>query len=196
MTSSRFTHLPIYRFTLVLLAIFASSLFRGGRLAYAENLGPGGGTRIIVADQVVGPYLLYATVSPDPAYPGTLTFAVRVADPTTNNKVLDANVTVTLTHGETGAVISGPATHQDAASPVDYAAHLLVEEAGAYNGVIRVSGPAGDAEVPFTQAVVKPRQWTNVILAGLPFLVILAVLGGFWFARSGPAKSSSSPQSS
>jgi hypothetical protein len=195
MTPSRPTHAPIYRILLILFTLFASSLLRGDRLAYAENLGPGGGTRIIVADQVVGPYLLYATVSPDPAYTGTLTFVIRVVDAATNDKVLDADVTVTLTDGETGAVISGTATHQDAGSPMDYAAHLLIEEAGSYNGVIRVSGEAGDAEVPFTQAVVRPRQWTNVILAGLPFLVILAVLGGLWFARSGPAKSSP-PQSS
>jgi hypothetical protein len=185
---SRSARLPVYRILLVVFALFVPSFLRGGILsptpARAENLGPGGGTRILAGDQVIGPYRIYATVSPEPAYAGTLTFDVRISDPATGEKVLDADVTVALTH-EDGTVLTGRATHQDAGSPVDYAAHIPVEKAGTYDGVIRISGPAGQAEVPFTEPVLAKRRFSGIILAGLPFLVVLALLGGFWFARSG-----------
>jgi hypothetical protein len=181
---SRSTNLPIYRI-LILLTLFAPSFLRGDVIAHAENLGPGGGTRIIVGDQIVGPYRLYITVSPEPAYIGTLTFVVRVSDPETDRKVLDADISVELTHSEDEERLTGQATHQDAGNPIDYAAHIPVERTGTYSGVIRISGPAGDAEVTFLEQVVPKRGLAGIIVAGLPFLVVLALLGGIWYARSG-----------
>jgi hypothetical protein len=154
-------------------------------VVHAENIGPGGGTRIIVGDQIVGPYRLYITTSPEPAYVGTLTFVVRVSDPETDRKVLDADISVELTHSEDGERLTGRATHKDAGNPIDYATHIPVERTGAYDGVIRINGPAGAAEVTFLQQVAPKRGLTGLLIAGFPFLVLLALLGGIWYARSG-----------
>ncbi len=182
------------RLILHVISLIVVTLWFGGMCApmpaRAENLGPGGGTRIIVGDQVVGPYRLYITVSPDPTYVGKLTFVVRISDPADGQKVLDADVFVEMTHSEDGAKLTGQATHKDAGNPVDYAAHIPVERTGMYDVVIRISGPAGDTEVTFVQQVMQKRGLTGILIAGFPFLVLLALLGGFWYARAGsrPAK--------
>ena len=151
----------------------------------AENFGPGGGSRIIAGDQVIGPYQILATVSPEPAQIGALTFAVRVSDPATGEKLRDLRVSVKLVHGESKAELTGEATHKDAGNEVDYVAHLPIEQAGAWNGTLTVAGPAGQAEVTFIQRVSAPRGFSTVILVGIPFAVVLAVLGGYWYLRTG-----------
>jgi hypothetical protein len=181
----RSSKLPLARLLLFLFILLISSFLRGDRVARAENLGPGGGTRIIVGDEIVGPYQLLVTASPEPAYPGTLTFLVRISDPATDGKVLDADVVVELVHSEDGERLTGKATHTDANNAIDYVAHIPVERTGAYDGVIRIKGPAGEAEITFIQQVVAKRGLSGIIIAGLPFLVVLALLGGIWFARSG-----------
>lgn len=156
----------------------------------AENLGPGGGTRVIAGDQVFGPYRLYVTSSPEPAQVGAVTFAVRVSDAASGDKIRDATVTVELVHSATGATLRGTATHADAGNEIDYAAHMAIDQAGAWEGIIRVVGAAGAAEVPFLLRVAAQRQLSTLITIGLPFIVILGVLGGLWLARSSrqPAK--------
>jgi hypothetical protein len=175
----------IQRVALVIVVVSIFGGFAPTRAARAENLGPGGGTRIIVGDQVVGPYRLYITSSPEPAYVGKLTFVVRISEPTGDQKVLDADILVELTHSEDGEKLTGHATHEDAGNPIDYAAHIPVERTGVYDGVIRINGPAGDAEVTFLQQVVAQRGLSGIIIAGFPFLVVLALLGGLWYARAG-----------
>ena len=171
--------------TLLVIVVLLFGGFASAGVARAENLGPGGGTRIIVGDQVVGPYRLYITASPEPAYVGKLTFVVRISEPAGDQKVLDADVLVELTHSEDGAKLTGKATHEDAGNPIDYAAHIPVERTGMYNGVIRISGPDGDAEVAFLQQVVPKRGLSGIIIAGFPFVIVLALLGGLWYARAG-----------
>ena len=75
---------------------------------------------------------------------------------------------VELTHSEDGAKLTGQATHEDAGNPIDYAAHIPVERTGVYNGVIRISGPAGDAEVAFLQQVVPQRGLSGIDHCGFP----------------------------
>jgi hypothetical protein len=153
--------------------------------AQAENLGPGGGTRVIVGDEIVGPYRLLFTSSPEPAQIGKVTFVVRVSDPRTDEKIRDAEAIIELKHSETGATLSQAATHADAGNPTDYAAHVQLDQAGQWEGVLRVRGPAGSAELPFMQRVSPKRQLSTLILAGVPFLVVLGLLAGLWYARSG-----------
>jgi hypothetical protein len=157
--------------------------------AHAENLGPGGGTRVIAGDEIVGPYRLLFTSSPEPAQIGRVTFLVRLSDPKTSEKVRDAEVVIDLKHSETGVLLSQPATHADAGNPTDYVAHLQLDQAGQWVGVLRVLGPAGAAELPFMQRISPKRQISTLILAGVPFLVVLGLLAGLWFARTGSKKS-------
>jgi len=162
------------------------------RAAAAENLGPGG-SRVIVGDEVIGPYRLLVTSAPNPATTGPVTFVVRVTEPGSGVTVKDAAVEVELRNGS--AVLTQAATHANAGNPVDYAAHIPVEEAGAWNGVVRVTGPAGASEVTFLQQVTTPRALNTVILVGIPFAAILVVFVALWLARSRSREESEGPVS-
>ena len=153
--------------------------------AHAENLGPGGGTRVIVGDEIVGAYRVLFTSSPEPAQIGKVTFVVRLSDPKSDAKLRDAEVIVDLKHSETGATLTQAATHADAGNPTDYVAHIPLDQPGQWEGVLRVRGPAGSAELPFMQRITPQRQLSTLVLAGVPFLVILGLMAGLWFARSG-----------
>jgi len=184
--SSQFCPLLHTVYLPVVLLLFLMSACPG--VSRAENLGPGGTTRIIVGDQIVGPYRLYVTVSPEPAQTGRVTFVVRISDPQSDDKVRDAEVTIELVHSEDGSVLTGEATHKDSGNPIDYAAHMQIGQPGVYNGTIRITGLAGPADVAFTQRVLAPRKLGTALALGLPFLVILGILGIVWYRRSGPSQ--------
>jgi hypothetical protein len=173
---------------LILLAALLSLLT--GSPARAENLGPGGGTRVIAGDEVVGPYRLFITSSPDPAQPGKVTFVVRITDPKTGETVKTADVHVSLTLPESSVTLAAPATHEDAGSPVDFAAHVQIDQPGQYEGIVRVTAAAGPAEVKFIQRVLTPRTTSTLVVLALPFAAALALLGGFWYLRARPRAAS------
>jgi hypothetical protein len=152
--------------------------------ARAENLGPGGGSRIVVGDEIVGPYRLLVTTAPNPAQVGIVTFVIRISDPASDEKVRDAEVTVELVQSEDGTVLTGAATHKDAGNPIDYAAHLQIDKPGTYNASIRIIGPAGPAEVSFTQRVAAKRGVGTLLIIGLPFIVVLGILASVWLKGS------------
>ena len=110
---------------------------------------------------------------------------MRLSDPKTDEKMRDAEVVVELKHSETGATLSQAATHADAGNPTDYVAHFQLDQPGQWEGVLRVRGPAGSAELPFMQRISPKRQISTLVIAGAPFLVVLGLLAGLWFARSG-----------
>jgi hypothetical protein len=149
---------------------------------------------VIAGDQVVGPYRLLITSSPEPAQTGAVTYVVRASDPTTGEKLVGLAITIRLVHSESGAVVEGAVTHEDAGSETEYAAHLALDEPGAWEGIISVQGPAGALQVPFLQRVAPPRRGLTLIVAGLPFLAALAVLLGIWFARRGRADPRAAPR--
>jgi hypothetical protein len=153
--------------------------------AQAENLGPGGGTRVIAGDESIGPYRVLFTSSPEPAQVGKVTLVVRLSDPKTGEKIRDAEALIELTHSETGATLSQAATHANAGNPTDYAAHFQLDQPGQWEGILRVRGSAGSAELPFMQRISPKRQISTLVIAGAPFLVVLGLLAALWFARSG-----------
>ncbi len=153
--------------------------------AHAENLGPGGGTRIITGDEVVGPYRLLITAAPEPAQVGSLTIVVRVNDASTGRRVDDATIQVELAETTSGTRLIEAATHTNAGNEIDYAAHFVIDRPGAWTGQVRVAGAAGTAEVSFVQRVQAQRQVGVLIAAGIPFIVISGVLIGLWLVRSG-----------
>ena len=139
---------------------------------------------MIVGDQVSGPYRLWVTASPEPAQVGRVTFAVRVTDPQTNQKVTDADIQVELRNPEDNTVLSKAATHHDSGNPIDYAAHIEVPTAGSWSGVLRVKGAAGTTQVEFVDRVLSPRSSSTLVVLGLPFLALLGILGGIWYWRA------------
>ena len=172
------------RRTLAILSLVALALAAGPGTALASNLGPGGGARIRVGDQMVGPYQLYVTTAPEPAQPGTLTIVVRVTDPKSGSAVKDATINARLV-GEDGTTLTAAVTHKDAGNPTEYAAHIPIDKTGAWEATVSIEGPAGPAQVQFTQRIDAPRTVSTLLIAGLPFIVALGVLGGLWFVRSG-----------
>jgi len=156
----------------------------------AENLGPGGGTRVIAGDEVAGPYRLYVVSAPEPAQIGPVTIVVRITDAKSGEKVKDAQVGVELALAEPSVRLAGAATHQDAGNLIDYAAHIPVAQAGQYDGVIRVSAAQGVAELRFTQRVLPPRTTSTLLVLALPFVAGLLILGGLWYFRAGGRSSS------
>ncbi len=169
----------------LLLLFISAALLAPVTSSEAENLGPGGGARVVVGDQVVGPYRLWVTTSPEPAQVGVLTIDVRISDPATGKKITDATIDVELVNPEDGARLTGAATHKDAGNPIDYAAHIQMPTAGSWSGTLRIAGPSGPATVTFTQRVLEPRSTSTLVVLGLPFLVVLLGAGGLWYWRAG-----------
>ena len=160
--------------------------------ARAENLGPGGGTRIITGDEVVGPYRLLITAAPEPAQVGQVTFVVRISDPVSADKVRDAQVSLTLRNETAGAELTAEMTHQNAGNLIDYAAHMILQQPGLWTGVVTVTGQAGSTQVSFVQRILPARQLSTLLIMGMPFLVLLGALALFWFARSGSRRADQS----
>ncbi|MGC8781417.1 MAG: hypothetical protein ACP5UQ_11175 [Anaerolineae bacterium] len=153
-------------------------------VAAAENLGPGGGTRVIAGDEIVGPYRLFVTASPEPAQAGPVTFAVRVGDARSDEKIRDAEVRITLALPGSDVRLEAAATHKDAGNPVDYAAHMQIDQPGLYEGTIRIDAARGPAELRFTQRILAPRTTSTLLVLALPFAAALVILAGLWFYRS------------
>ncbi len=184
--SVRHTHeKPVTRRLLLTFVTLILVVLATGAAA-AENLGPGGGSRLIVGDEIVGAYRLLATSSPNPATVGKVTFVVRVTDPQSGEKVRDAQVEVELRLDD--QVLKQDATHQNAGNEIDYAAHIPIDKAGSWSGVLRVSGARGSAECEFVQTVSPQRTLSTVILVGIPFAVMLGVFGVMYFVRTGGKK--------
>ena len=133
----------------------------------------------------IGPYRVLFTSSPEPAQIGKVTFVVRLSKSKTDEKIHDAEAVIELKHGRTGATHSQAATHVDAGNPTDYAAHFQLDQPGQWEGILRVNGPAGSAELPFMQRVSPKRQISTLVIAGAPFLVVLGLLAGLSFAHAG-----------
>ncbi len=168
---------------MALVVLLLAALGAGYRGAAASNLGPGG-ARIRVGDQVIGPYRVLLTTAPDPASTGTLTIVAALKDPNTGAAVRDASIKATLV-GTDGSRLTGELTHANAGNATDYAAHIEIAQAQDYEVTVQIEGPAGPASITFTQNVSAPRSGTTLLLAGLPFFVILLVLAGIWWARAG-----------
>ncbi|HEX9116383.1 MAG TPA: FixH family protein [Anaerolineae bacterium] len=161
--------------------------------ALAENLGPGGGSRVITGDQIVGPSRVWLTISPEPAQVGTLTFDVRLTDPQSGKRITDADIRVTLTNPDDGSKLTHAVTHHDAGNPIDYAAHVDVPSAGSWSGVLQVSGAAGSAQIEFVEPVLSPRSSSTLVVIGLPFLALLCLLAGVWYWRGHAAGRAARP---
>lgn len=159
----------------------------GAQAARAENLGPGG-SRIVLGDAPVGPYLLFVTSAPSPAPPGPITYVVRVTDPATRTIIRDAEIAIVLAPPGGGATIRAAATHAAAGNEVDYAAHITLESEGTWSGTLRVAGALGEGQVDFVQQVTAQRRLSTVILVGIPFAVVIGVFVAMWVVRSGGRK--------
>ena len=138
----------------------------------------GGGT-VHIAGEVAGPYRVTVWVAPNEVEAGKkLHFTVAVVRPENNQPVLDAQVMVQVTAvGDDTAVLSGPATTQQAVNKLFYEADFKApQNPGEYQVQTRVSGSEGEGEVLFVLPI-KPASGSNFLVIGLIGLVIIGGLG-------------------
>jgi hypothetical protein len=93
--------------------------------------------------------------------------------------ILNADITVTLTHVESGETLSKKATHQDAVNKIYYEADFEVAMPGQWNIHLAVSGPDGVAEASYLEEITKATFNWMPIAGGA--LAILLVVGAFVF---------------
>ena len=172
----------IRRSVTILGLVLLMLVFAAGA-ATAENFGPGGGSRVVVGEELIGPYKVLMITAPDPAQVGTVSFLLRLQYPGGTQAIRNADVNVRLVLASKNLVVEGAATHRDANSPDDYAAHLQVAEPGVYDGLVTIKSATGPAEIKFVQRVVAQRQSNTLFLLGIPFAV-LGVIAWGWYVRS------------
>ncbi|MBK7176284.1 MAG: hypothetical protein IPH82_03700 [Chloroflexi bacterium] len=160
-----------------LLAWLALALLLWGTAARAA-WAHGGGT-VHIAGEVAGPYRVTVWVAPNEVEAGKkLHFTVAVVRPENNQPVLDAQVMVQVTAvGDDTAVLSGPATTQQAVNKLFYEADFKApQNPGEYQVQTRVSGSEGEGEVLFVLPI-KPASGSNFLVIGLIGLVVIGGLG-------------------
>lgn len=142
--------------------------------------GPGeGGRRVRLDDEVVGPYLVRVVTSPTPPRVENLYVEVRIQDARSSQVILDAQVTIlTSPEGEPTPTLREVATHDIAPIPTEYAAHLVIPEAGLWKITIQIDSNLGPAEVDFLARVSEPSSIGVIFAVGAPIvgIVILAMI--------------------
>lgn len=169
----------ILKVTLLVVTVFLASP--------APIFAHGGGVSQLAAEPV-GPYELFAWTSPDPARAGTVHVTVALAEPATDEPVLNAGVQVQMlplaVDGEARPV-SAQATHAAAANKVTYETDLQVPAAGRWQVVIAVKTAQGDGHAAFPLDV-KPAAAINWLLVGGVGAGLVAAAWLFWPARRKP----------
>jgi len=138
----------------------------------------GGGT-VQVSRAPAGPYLVTVWLSPTPVRAGRpfhLSISV-VSDDGRETPVLDAQVAVQLTAGDSEAVVASTTAPASAANRLIYEADLTAPEPGAYRADITISGPAGEGEIALDIAVEPPAgiNWLTIVLISLGIAVIIGL---------------------
>lgn len=147
--------------------------------------GPGtGGSRIQIDNEPAGPYVLLVATSPLPITVGQMNVWVRVMDSEGETALRDAVVKVEATPAGGGEAVTAPATHQNAGNAIDYVAHLAVQRGGDWNVKVTIEDELGQAEVAFTETVTSGVSLGLIIGLGVPFVVLLAIVGVFLWRRS------------
>lgn len=152
--------------------------------AYAE--GPGtGGRKVVINDQVAGPYRIRVITSPTPPRVENLYVEVRVLDDISGDTITDAEVQVIaeLTEGE-ALPVESEALHDIAPIPTEYAAHLPVSSPGVWRVTVSVEGQGGRGQVSFLTRVGGANSIGPLLSVGLPFAGLAALIALFlWLQR-------------
>jgi hypothetical protein len=142
--------------------------------------GPGeGGRRVRLDDEAAGPYLVRVVTSPTPPRVENLYVEVRVLESNSSQVIVDAQVTILAApEGEPTPTLREVATHDIAPIPTEYAAHLVIPEAGLWRITIQVESDMGMAEVEFLARVSKPSSIGVIFAVGAPVvgIAILALI--------------------
>ncbi len=140
-----------------------------------------GGTRIYLDKAPAGAFTLSSFAAPNPPVTtDNLWVTVQVRDDA--RAVTDARVWVTATPRDTDGAQSDfqpqriEATHELAASPLDYTAYMPVPVSGPYDVLIEMEHPEGSGQVSYVANVNQPLTNYIFLLMGIPFLLLALVL--------------------
>ena len=155
--------------TLLAAASLAGGLFTGTASA-------NGSVRLVVIDEVAGPYLLRVGVLPADPIAGPLHVSILILDAQTQEAVEDATVSVSVvgagTSDETGAVNSPQ-------SPELYEGNLWLDALGDWTVTLDIDSTAGQATHAFSVRA-SSESGFNLMFVIVAVAAVLVVASLFW----------------
>ncbi len=147
-----------------------------------------------INNEDIGPYRVFVWSDPDPPQVGEYHVAVALTeslpdDPSgfAGKPIFDADVTVTLTHLESGQAFTDRATHENAANKVYYEARFQVPEPGEWQVQVAVQGAEGTGEVAYVDRIEAARfNWMPLAGGVLALLLLAAALVVHWRIQPQP----------
>jgi len=141
-----------------------------------------GGGALIAGPTAAGPYMVSVWLNPPQPWAGEpLHFTVGLATPEDGAPVLDAEILVTMQTALDQPPVVAPATTEQSINRLFYETDMEVPQAGQYDTLISIRGPAGSGELNLVVDVGEPSSinWLIIGLGGL----VLVLAGAWWRAR-------------
>ncbi len=185
MVGQQMKQYQIHRSLTILFLILA--LFTAyGLLHPALAIGPGsGGSKIRVDDEEHGPYILLVATAPLPVTLGQMSVWIRVTGIEDNQLRRDAMVMVEAKHREDGTILTAQGSHKNAGNDYDYVAHVPADQTGQWDVTVSVEDELGKVEVVFTETVSRGQNIAVLVAFGIPFVLLVIVVGIYLWRRSG-----------
>jgi hypothetical protein len=148
----------------------------------ANSMAAHGGTGTPqLTNEDIGPYRIFVWSAPEPPQVGPYHVAVAMTESLPGDAsgfagkpILNADITVTLTHVASGETLTKKATHQDAVNKIYYEADFEVPTPGEWSVHLAVIGPDGAAEAAYMAEILEATfNWMPI--AGGALAVLLAV---------------------
>lgn len=147
-------------------------------LAHAAPASAHGGGVPQLVQTASGPYHLYAWTNPNPARAGVVHVTVALAEPASQQPVLNADVRIVAAPVDGGQPVSVPATHENAVIKTYYEADLDLPAAGTWQFTVSHSDAAGSGSASFDLDVQPAAfDWRPIAIGAV--LAVIAV--GAWF---------------
>lgn len=164
--------------------IFAGMFLAMGVLAAGAH----GGGALIINARDAGPYRISVWVNPpEPQINEPVHFTVGLSSPVDNAPILDADVSIEMkAKGPGRSDYFSPATTEQSVNKLFYEADLEIQEAGTYETVVTINGPAGYGEIRF-ETILGEKSKINWLIWGLLGLGLVLIFG-LWRSRPGHKK--------
>jgi hypothetical protein len=166
------------------ISLWLALLFLVGLTNLAAAHGGTGTPQLTNED--IGHYRIFVWSDPEPPQVGEYHVAIAMTESLPGDAsgfagkpILNADITVTLTHVQSGETLTKKATHQDAVNKIYYEADFEVTTPGEWHVDLAVVGPDGAAEA-FYMEEIEEATFNWMPIAGGALAVLLAV-GAFVF---------------
>jgi hypothetical protein len=141
-----------------------------------------------LTNEDIGPYRIFVWSDPEPPQVGPYHVAIAMTESLPGDAsgfagkpILNADITVTLTHLESGATLTKKATHQDAVNKIYYETDFEVPTSGLWEVHFSVAGPDGVAETSYMEEVEEATfNWLPIAGGALALLLAVGALVFHW----------------